>query len=602
MTSIARSSRRARFAALFASAATLALLALTTAVPAAAAAAPPASFGSEGSGAGQFIEPLGIAVDQETGDVYIADRNNRRIDEFDQAGAFIRAFGWGVADGSTPALQTCTATCFAGLPGAGAGQLNGDEGIAVDNSGGASQGDVYVARPLQPPRPEIRPGGEFLLMLGGEVDKTSGANLCAKADLEGGDECGIGLAGTAPGRFQSLFGRSLAVDSTGRVFVGDENRVQRFSPAGVLEAQIALPGVGSIENLAVDSAGDLYVKGSELAGVRKYNPTGTELGSPRDEAGEGERQAIAIGAADELFLNDFQAASHHLLSYDAAGAHTATFDPGSFAEDGQRGIAYSEAAKAIYVLNEARVRDRRGPAPGALRRPRQRAGERSQSDHRDPRRDPQPRGSRGHPLPLPVRRPGILRTQRRRLRQPQHRRNHARRTERRRIRRPAPQRPDLRPQPGNHLPLPPPRHQRLPDHVRRRRHLHLAASGRDRFRLGLRSQRHRRPPPSHPEPPGPAQRIPLRIRHHPRLRQLRPRSRRSSRPAQSDLALANPVQGLLPATTYHYRVLAHNELGTSSSADRTFHDPGRRLLPAARRPRLGNGLPARTSTAPRSNR
>jgi len=66
------------------------------------------NFGALGSGAGQFSEPNGIAVDQETGDIYIVDTNNERIERFNSQGRFLRAWGWGVADGKSAALQTCT--------------------------------------------------------------------------------------------------------------------------------------------------------------------------------------------------------------------------------------------------------------------------------------------------------------------------------------------------------------------------------------------------------------------------------------------------------------------------------------------------------------
>jgi DNA-binding beta-propeller fold protein YncE len=37
-------------------------------------------------GAGQVERPLGIAVDHSIGDLYVADRNNFRIDKFDSEG------------------------------------------------------------------------------------------------------------------------------------------------------------------------------------------------------------------------------------------------------------------------------------------------------------------------------------------------------------------------------------------------------------------------------------------------------------------------------------------------------------------------------------
>src|SRR5215213_8777902 len=54
------------------------------------------TFGSSGSGAGQFEEPAGVAVNGSTGDVYIADRQNNRIQQFTEQGDFIRAWGYDV--------------------------------------------------------------------------------------------------------------------------------------------------------------------------------------------------------------------------------------------------------------------------------------------------------------------------------------------------------------------------------------------------------------------------------------------------------------------------------------------------------------------------
>jgi hypothetical protein len=102
------------------------------------------SIGEPGSGAGELSGPQGVAVNATTHDVYVADTGNDRIDEFEANGTFVRAWGWGVADGISEKLQTCTLTCFTGLSGSGPGQFERPDFIAVDNSTGASKGDVYV--------------------------------------------------------------------------------------------------------------------------------------------------------------------------------------------------------------------------------------------------------------------------------------------------------------------------------------------------------------------------------------------------------------------------------------------------------------------------
>lgn len=300
----------------------------------ASASALPASFGLGGTGAGEFLEPRGIAVDQESGDVYVADEANNRIDKFGPEGEFLMAWGWGVADGKTEALQTCTTTCFPGLAGAGAGEFNGAEGIAVDNSLGFSHGDLYVADTRNSRIEKFGPNGEFLLQFGSE--------------------------GTGPGQFKVLTKHAVAVDqTTGIVYVADESRVQRFDEAGVVQGGFAVPGGGWSLNLTVSSPEAIFLESEKLPGVREYDSTGKETPPPRDEAGHVETRAVTTGPAGELFINDFRASEehpHHILSFDPAGKQTASFDAGGAAQDAKRGIAWSEHASALYVLNEAAVR------------------------------------------------------------------------------------------------------------------------------------------------------------------------------------------------------------------------------------------------------
>src|SRR5580704_17427701 len=70
-------------------------------------------FGAPGDQAGDLSEPQGLAVDQSTQDVYVADAGNHRVHKFDASGDFIAAWGWGVADG-TEQSEVCTAKCQAG--------------------------------------------------------------------------------------------------------------------------------------------------------------------------------------------------------------------------------------------------------------------------------------------------------------------------------------------------------------------------------------------------------------------------------------------------------------------------------------------------------
>jgi hypothetical protein len=209
-----------------------------------------AGFGSFGAGAGQFIEAHGIAVERGHGDVYLLDSYNHGVGKYTRSGRFMLAWGWGVADGHTHALQRCTWRCFAGLSGDGAGQLGFAEGIAVDNDPHSrSYGDVYVVDLGNHRVEKFSAGGAFLLMFGGRVNATAhhrrrraGEDRCP---VRPGDRCRAGLASASPGAFRfPVEGNFVAVGPGASVYVGDRDRIEEFQPDGRYRKQLLLPAGG----------------------------------------------------------------------------------------------------------------------------------------------------------------------------------------------------------------------------------------------------------------------------------------------------------------------------------------------------------------------
>ncbi len=104
------------------------------------------SFAGKGSSAGKLSHPAGVAVNEASGDVYVVNAANNRVERFSQTGEFISTWGWGVSDGHSE-FETCTSACEAGIPGEGEGQFDAPEAIAVDNSSNThdpSRGNIYV--------------------------------------------------------------------------------------------------------------------------------------------------------------------------------------------------------------------------------------------------------------------------------------------------------------------------------------------------------------------------------------------------------------------------------------------------------------------------
>ncbi len=187
---------------------------------------PSSQFGEPGSGNGQLSGPEGMAVDDSTGDVYVVDTGNERVEEFSAEGAYISQFN----GSETPV-----------------GSFSNLGGVAVDDSMDAAKGDVYV----------IDQGHNVI-----DVFDSSGKYLSQ-------------IVGT-PSSFASEPHR-VAVDGSGNVWVYEQNgNVDEFSDTGSFLGQFDTGATGSY-GLAVGSNGDIYLVLDQDESVGKYTSTGTML-------------------------------------------------------------------------------------------------------------------------------------------------------------------------------------------------------------------------------------------------------------------------------------------------------------------------------------
>jgi len=325
-----------------------------------AQAAPPVLWEkcTTGSAAGECVIPRGLASDPDTGHLYVTNQENRRIEEFDVWGTFVRAFGWGVIDGS-PALQTCDelTECSAGLSGSGPGEFKGfgAQGIAID-----SERDVYVVDVLNSRLQKFGLSGseaQFEWMVGGGVNQgpNNPGNLCTAAHIAGSDTCGAGSEGSDPSQFgwpnvgtKVAIGSYIAVDAAGTataaddiVYVGDEERIQEFDTDGAYQGEIALPGE-TVQSLAIDpSSGDLYVAFQNKGFVNgEANPPDIHRLDPDtdsviDTLEVGIPTAVAVGPEGDVYVFDDEAPGgdsepgNHIvrvLQFDSAGNKVGIFD------------------------------------------------------------------------------------------------------------------------------------------------------------------------------------------------------------------------------------------------------------------------------------
>jgi hypothetical protein len=327
----------------------------------------PVRFGGEGQAAGRISGAFGVALDPPSGDVYIADGGNHRIDKFDSVGNFLFGWGWRV-DEEDPlqVLQTCTVFCQQGVEGPGVGEFDGGlYAIATDDGGqpNPSVSDVYVTDFSQFRVQKFDLSGKFLLMFGGGVNLTTGGDVCVA-----GEDCGSGIEGPGDGQFEwANHAENIAVGAGGDVYVGDKARIEIFGPSGVWKESVSLAslsGTGEVTALAVDSAGDMFVKDSEVPGVREFESSGLEKPVQFDVGSETVEALTLDPVTGDLFVADSNSGAH-VLKYDSAGSELASF--GAKGLEAVAGMAFSGVLDELYVADaHSSVWILSPPAPGPV--------------------------------------------------------------------------------------------------------------------------------------------------------------------------------------------------------------------------------------------
>jgi NHL repeat len=321
--------------------------------------------GRESSIAGGFAFPADVTVAPD-GDVYVADRNNYRVQELTASGGFVLMFGAEVnqtkveevkAKGATPTQgeieeeDVCTAAsgnvCTQGVRGGAAGAFKEPASVAVD----PASGDVYV---LDGDRvDEYTAQGGFVWTVGGQVNRTKVEEVKAKGGTPTAGEieeenictaaskalCQTGARAARGSGEHRVFdpngdgGDLLVVGPAGVLYVGDEGRVQKLDPSGAWLGQIPL--AGRVGALAVDETGNVYLAYAGAGSVRELRPGGEQFaelavsvpGQPQasleiatlalDPHGHLAVGALTFepgGAKNKWFGSLYEAATGHLIS------------------------------------------------------------------------------------------------------------------------------------------------------------------------------------------------------------------------------------------------------------------------------------------------
>lgn len=272
------------------------------------------TFGGPGSGAGELSlapgpsipEPFklgsGVAVG-DTGDVYVADTNNNRVEWFNAAGTKIEGeFNGSGKLGNEDGKQAPAI-------------LSKPEGIAVDDDPTSpSSGDVYVVDGSQGVVDKFSATGEFIFQLrvasvtGVAVDPSGDVWIRASnleyTNLQEFDNAVENKPMTSPMAFPSRFSSTVAVDSEDNLYLGEyTSEVGKFTDTGTeLGDGEVCGGSCNATGLAIDpTTNDLFIDRTTF--IAQYGPFGEPFEVPI-EASKPDTLGNGAGIAVSTFNHD----------------------------------------------------------------------------------------------------------------------------------------------------------------------------------------------------------------------------------------------------------------------------------------------------------
>jgi sugar lactone lactonase YvrE len=251
-------------------------------------------WGNFGNGDGQFHSPGGVAIDGSSS-VYVAELDGCRVQKFTSTGQFITK--WGSA-------------------GSGDGQFISPSGIAIDSSG-----NVYVTDSVNNRIQKFTSGGQSITKWGS--------------------------SGIADGELN--FPSGIAIDSSGYVYIADSSnfRIQKFTSSGQFIAKWGSPGSGNGQfnmphGLAIDNSSNVYVNDTDR--IQKFTSNGqfiTKWGKNGINAGEfSDLEGIAIGLDGKVYVSD--SGNHRIQVFSKGTLHESVSNPNtpSGSVIGKIGVTY----------------------------------------------------------------------------------------------------------------------------------------------------------------------------------------------------------------------------------------------------------------------
>jgi sugar lactone lactonase YvrE len=219
-------------------------------------------FGSSGTADGQFLEPTGIAFDDD-GNIYVVDASRNNIQKFTSSGTFITTWN------SSESLL-----------------FSQPYSVALDSSD-----NVYIADSNNHRVVKSTKFSSFILNFG------------------------TGVSGTADGQLDYPTGVAVGPDGSVYIVENQNNRVSKFSSDGSFVTKWGTNGIGDGQfsdpwSIAVDILGNVYVTDGVRDDVQKFDSNGTfitKFGSTGTGNGQFNRPTgVAVTLEGYIWVGDYQ--------------------------------------------------------------------------------------------------------------------------------------------------------------------------------------------------------------------------------------------------------------------------------------------------------
>jgi DNA-binding beta-propeller fold protein YncE len=290
---------------------------------------------------GSFSSPNGIAIDESTGDVYVADIGTNTVYKFDANGKPVEFSAFhsnALTGGATPAGSFSFPLVY-GTPAA----------LAVDNStngSDSSRGDLYVMDAGNGVIDKFSPEGRYLSQMGGF----------------GGELLGLGVDGSGTVHVDLAAGHPLVIDEFDGAAVNHLIASQVLENENQVAGDWGIPGEPKAHGFAVSATGDDYpMYEPSCSCTAKVGQKLSPLGSV-DGGGAGDVAVAVDPATGHLYADDQSsvaewdtgAMNRNSPELKSAGTLVARFgSPELSGTSGHGGIAVNGKTREIYVSNPA---------------------------------------------------------------------------------------------------------------------------------------------------------------------------------------------------------------------------------------------------------